>query len=110
MSAIFIWSERFHLLTGKETGWRSFKSAQGIDGLMRIKGHDLELLAVTAGDPGKGQFRRFVAACKQKHDSICIWAIWNDDLPAILRRYGFRPHSIHEPDGELLEGYLWTAQ
>lgn len=92
-----------------KTGFRRFNSHQGIDGLMRISGYDLELLAVHATRPGTGQFRRFVTACKAKFDTIAIWHVWNNDLPAILLRYGFSPYEKTEKQENLI-GFRWVAE
>ena len=85
-----------------------FQSPFGIDGLMSEKGPDLELLAVYAGEPGTGQFRRFISACKEKYSRVAVLEIWNEELPAILTRYGFTPFERTNPDGEHITGMEWN--
>lgn len=107
MSVIFTSSRPDYASLVLNTGWNRFTSKQGIDGLMRINGLDLELLAVFAAKPGTGQFRRFITACKGKFDTVAVWEIWNDDLPTILTRYGFIPVEKTEDDGEVIRGFCW---
>lgn len=109
--AIFTSMRPDAVATVLKTGYQRYESKQGISGLCRIKGFHLDLLFVSASKPGTGQFRRFIAACKTKYDSITVWEIWNKELPAILTRYGFKPTGEvpedEEPDARMIEGYRW---
>lgn len=83
-------------VTGKMTsndvpGYRHFKTYLGVEGLARVIGSDLEILAVNATKPGTGQFRKFVVEAKTRFSSITLWTIMNDELMPILARYGFGP-------------------
>lgn len=71
------------------TGYNRFESVHGIDGLAKTSDSRLDLLALIATNPGQGQFRSFVAACKKQFEVIVVWQIWNPDLRAALERYGF---------------------
>lgn len=68
-----------------------FTTRLGIEGLARVTGADLELLAVNATKPGTGQFRRFITEAKTRFASITLWSIVNDEMVPTLARYGFGP-------------------
>lgn len=109
MSAIFTSCRPDPASIVLKTGWLRYNSRQGIDGLVRFKKYDCELLFVGASNPGTGQFRRFIDALKLKYDSVTIFAVWNEKLPEILLRYGFKEWSGVEPDGEVVSGYRWVS-
>lgn len=88
------------------TDFDRFESPYGIDGLARVSGSELELLAVVTDTPGEGQFRQFITACKAQFESIRVFEIWNDALAHTLERYGFTPFTTTE-NGEPLSGYRW---
>lgn len=87
------------------TGFNRFTTAGGIDGLGKITGKRLDLLAIVALDPGTGQFRRFIAEAKTHFDTIAILHDWNPLMPEILKRYGFRPIVCEQHDG-----WIWHAE
>lgn len=91
-----------------DTGYREFQSPSGIQGLYKESPTRLDLLAVAATEPGTGQFRRFIAACKGRYDTICVWEIMNPELNGILKRYGFETTTEQE-NGETLDGWKWEA-
>lgn len=78
------------------TGYQQFFSRSGIDGLARVRENTIELLAMVSNDPGKGQFRNFIAALKKQYDAIYVWVIWNEDLIPVLERYGFETATLTE--------------
>lgn len=93
------------------TGYYRFETAIGIKGLARLTHDDssteLDILAVVAEQKGKGQFRNFIAAAKERFDSI---SVWEDDNPIVgqaLARYGFLPVRRTEK-GETNTGWRWT--
>lgn len=91
------------------TGYGRFESPFGIHGLARIKTPGkLELLAVAANEQGKGNFRKFIAACKECYDCICIWECWNPLLDEILPRYNFWHAQQIDNDGERVKGWRWS--
>jgi hypothetical protein len=92
------------------TGYNNYCHESGVHGLYRERGDTLDLLVVHAQQPGTGQFRAFIAACKAVYPVICVWQIWNDNLPAILARYGFIPARNIERDGEHVSGMCWTRR
>ena len=71
------------------TGFGQFQSPVGVEGLAKANGKALEILAVTATEPGTGQFREFIKQAKESYDSIRIWSVVNDQLGLALKRYGF---------------------
>lgn len=94
--------------TGQMLGTRfmRFKSITGIDGLCRDNhAGQLELLAVHAAQPGKGQFRRFIHQLKFEFTTICVWHIENPLLDAVLPRYGFKREVTVDESGETLTGW-----
>ncbi len=92
------------------TGFERFNSPTGINGLVRVEGGQLEILAVDATKPGTGQFRKFMKQCKQEYEAIIVWEVWNKGLEQVLVRYGFTPHAGIEPlTQEPLTGMRWDA-
>jgi inorganic pyrophosphatase len=79
-----------------------------IDGLCKLDGDRLDLLAFIAEPSGKGYFRQFIVDAKERFSIIAIWQIWNPWLTAVLERYGFIQASHTESDGDELTGYIWT--
>lgn len=77
----------FGVLLG--TGFNRFTMSSGIQGLAKVTGNSLEVLAVATTDPGKGKFRDFITAAKLKFDSIAVLDVWSHTLKACLPRYGF---------------------
>ncbi len=88
--------------------FRRFESPTGIDGLAKVNGDRIDILAVYATDPGTGQFREFIDQCKREFETICVWDIWGDWLALVLQRYGFRFYREIQR-GEELEGYRYDA-
>lgn len=81
------------------TGFKRFETTSGLMGLAKISGEALEILAVSASDPGTGQFRRFIAAAKEIYTSVSVLEDWNPIITAALQRYGFR---------RIQGGWKWT--
>lgn len=90
-----------------QTGYNRFSSPVGIDGLAKVNGDRLDILAVHAATPGFGQFREFMKLCKKQFNTICIWEIWNPSLEAALLRYGFTPQTEITGWGETVHGLRW---
>lgn len=92
-----------------QTGFHRFESSVGIDGLARVNSYSemIELLAVHAKKPGKGQFREFIKRLKREYRIICIWHIENRLLDKVLPRYGFAPEVMVDSRREILIGYRW---
>ena len=92
------------------TGYMRFTTAHGIDGLARLDGEGgLDCLAVIAREPGKGQFRRFIAAAKKSFRRVAVWEDWNPVIGKALKRYKFRRARCVEADGEVSEGWEWRS-
>lgn len=89
------------------TGYYRFESPLGLDGLARIDGDHLELLAVVTRTRREGSFRAFIAMAKEHFPAVSVWNIWNDIVRDALVRYGFKPASYVEWDGEHVEGLQW---
>lgn len=90
------------------TGYDEFHSPTGVNGLFKLDGATLHLLAVIATTPGVGQFRDFIQGCKAQFHTIYIWEIMNPVLNTILKKYDFWPCAIIQ-DGEHLNGWKWEA-
>lgn len=89
------------------TGYQRFTHTSGVQGLAKVTGKRLDLLAVVSSHPGAGEFRAFIADAKKHFDVIAIWEIWEPLLDGILQRYGFTRTTLTE-DGETTTGRLWT--
>lgn len=72
------------------TGFLNFVSDTGIEGLCKIEGSTLVLLAIFSPDPGKGNFRRFMANAKNEFAEIVVIDIMNPELAKTLARYDFK--------------------
>lgn len=88
------------------TGFWRFKSDGGIDGLAKINGHTLELLAVVARDKNKGHFKSFIFRAKGMFESVCVWHDGNPIIGKALAKYGFS-RVVEERDGEKIPGWRW---
>jgi glucan biosynthesis protein len=90
------------------TGYHRFVSEAGVHGLAKIVGvSDLHILAVSAMNPGSGQFRDFIVRCKAEAQTIWVWEIWAEELVPVLGRYGFVA-CVGEERGEKLTGMRWS--
>lgn len=94
------------------TGYYRFDTAIGINGLAQIRHPDnsrieLDILAVVAEQPGKGQFRRFIKEAKKRFDVISVWEDWNPVVGKMLASYGFLVATKCDK-GENLNGWRWT--
>lgn len=93
------------------TGYEQFHSPTGMNGLAKVDGDRLDILALDASAPGTGQLRAFIDQCKREFETICIWEIWNPLLEEILRRYGFRAfkRAVDKDTDEEMDGYRYDA-
>ena len=82
------------------TGYMRFQSPDGLGGLAKWSTDRLNLLAVHASVPGKGQFRDFIAKAKLEWKTICVWEDWNPLVGQALARYGFQRETEIQGDGE----------
>ena len=89
------------------TGYMRFQSPDGLGGLAKWSTDRLNLLAVHASVPGKGQFRDFIAKAKLEWKTICVWEDWNPLVGQALARYGFQRETEIQGDGEVLTGWRW---
>ena len=93
-----------------EKAYRRFTTKEGVGGLAKWKDGRLDILAIHTDDEGKGHLRDFIARSKQEFDTICIWEIWNANLAAALKRYGFEDETEIQGDGETLTGMRWDKK
>lgn len=91
------------------TGYHRFEHASGIEGLARVIGDQLDVLAVISPNPGKGQFREFIGAAKRAFRTVAVWEVWNPIIGPALQRYGFTPAQCVETDGEINRGWQWSS-
>lgn len=89
-----------------DTGFRSFRTKDGMNGLAMVKGTRLELLAVVSPIEGAGFFSRFMKQAKEEFTEIAVWDIFEPRMHAILGKWGFKPAQRVDDDG-LTEGYEW---
>ncbi|MDE2107411.1 MAG: hypothetical protein KGL39_60000 [Patescibacteria group bacterium] len=92
------------------TGYNRFETADGMNGLAKITGDRLDVLAVVASKAGAGQFRRFIASAKLTFKIVAVWEDWNPIIGDALKRYGFHPATCTEADGEVNHGWKWESQ
>jgi hypothetical protein len=90
------------------TGYERFLAPSGCHGLAKINGQAVEILAVGATEPGKGQFRAFISDCKRDFAEVRVLEIWNPDVSSALTRYGFVPFT-ESRDLEVIEGMAWPS-
>lgn len=88
------------------TGFNRFASASGIDGLAKVEGTRLDILALVSNNPATGQFREFIRQCKESYTTIVIWEVMNLTLEAALKRYGFKAGV----DSEILPVWIWEKE
>lgn len=86
--------------------YQNFRSTTGCHGLARIDGGTLEILAVSASKPGRGQCREFVAQCRKEFGIVIVLHVDSPVLKEALKRWGFRPYRRTNPDGEKLTGWI----
>ena len=108
ISQLITWAPDRTFAAVFEIGYQAFLSHAGIDGLAKIEGDRLEVLAVVSVAPGS--FRRFIALAKLEFSQVIVWEVWNPIAENALLRYDFRPYTRIEPDGEVLKGLAWSRQ
>lgn len=88
--------------------YKEFGPAGGIRGLASVDDDNtLNLVAILSDDPGQGNFRDFMKECKTHYPAIRVWAVLNEDLPAVLTRYGFTKGHDMGYDGKMEEVWDW---
>lgn len=92
------------------TGFNQFSALCGVGGLAKEHedtGH-IEVLAVHSNNPGRGQFRAFVAQLKRSFNKVTFWHEFNPRLGLALARYGFwQIEELCQLDGVILPGWRW---
>lgn len=91
------------------TGFERFHSSCGIEGLAKVRDHELDLLAVIANKPGSGEFRTFINNCKAAYNRIALWHVHNPILEQMLKNYGFQPVTEFER-GEKVIKWQWVRK
>lgn len=89
------------------TGYNQFVHKSGVSGLALSRPGRLDILAVVAARPGKGQFRDFIAAAKTAFNTVAVWLDWNPVTGAALQRYGFARVDIEGEAGQRVHGWEW---
>src|ERR1051325_12094400 len=87
-----------------DTGYMRFVSSTGIEGLAKTTGRQLDVLAVVNPTGKPSSFRNFIAQAKTEFDTINVWVIENPVVADALKRYGFTPETMMDPDGVPVEG------
>lgn len=90
------------------TGYLEFASPLGVYGLAKRNGNGVNFLAVCAEHQGRGDFRRFVEACKETFAWLRIVEVCNKELAAALERYGFKAERWTDK-GETVDAFYWSA-
>lgn len=88
-----------------DTGFDEFDTPT-MHGLARVVGNHLDILAIDAHVPGRGDCGRFLAECIESYERVRILFIGNPQLDQMLRRRGWEPFVAYE-DGEIIEGRQW---
>lgn len=68
----------------------------------------IDVLAVNAAVPGRGDFRAFVTALKAAYRVVGFWEILNVDVAGMLTRYGFI-ETVEYVAGDVSPGMIWKA-
>lgn len=89
------------------TRMQRFVSPTGIEGLARVAGDRLDVLAVINPTGLRGRFRAFIAAAKIEYQTICVFAIENPIVDQALRRYGFTLDVEIDQFGDVQELLRW---
>jgi N-acetylglutamate synthase-like GNAT family acetyltransferase len=82
--------------------------ADTVHGLAAVRNERLDILAVVAVHPGRGDFGRFLDECQKNYQTIGIWEVWNGSLALYLKRRGFR-EVREELDGDLVNCRLTNS-
>lgn len=85
--------------------WSEFDTG-ALVGIATVRDRRIDLLAVHARRPGRGDFRRFLADLMAAYNVVVVWAITNPFLPQVLERRGFR-ETMEYRDGELCDCMRW---
>jgi len=93
------------------TGYSRFVSPAGIEGLARVSGDRLDVLAVFCRTPGRGCLGEFLRRCMARYDAVCVWEVFNPVVSAALQRRGFRRAEETDPaTGETVTGWRWQRK
>lgn len=92
--------------------FHSFETPHGVEGLARVVGDRLDVLAIFVREPGTGKFRRFIADAKEEFRTVAFWHDWNPILGAILERYGFKraAEAIEGEGTRPVRGWKWECE
>ena len=92
-----------------KTGFMNFKSLRyGVAGLAKESPGRIDILAVESFRKRRGSFRKFIKACQEEYDTVCVWVIFEPIVEAALVRYGFKP-AVMEGDGTV-PGMRWDRK
>lgn len=90
-----------------QTGFERFQSPNGLEGLARVAGDRLDVLAVSNSTGKRGLFREFIAQAKLEYKTICVWVIENPIIHDALLRYGFTPDIEIDQFGDTQQLLRW---
>lgn len=73
------------------TGFSGFRTASSLRGCAKVEPGSgcLQILALIAEKPGRGDWSHFLKQAKELFDEIVVWELWNDDFARALERSGF---------------------
>lgn len=83
-----------------------FAEDYGIEGLSRVQGDTLFVLAVLS--TRKGAFREFIRQAKERYRHVVVLEVMNPIVAGALERYGFCK-TEELIDGEMVKGYRWSC-
>jgi hypothetical protein len=90
------------------TGFYGFRSSWlKIDGLCKVKGRTIEILAVNSGEMGRGNFRVFVEQLQAHYDCVAFLIVRSQVLKTKLPSYGFS-HLKKVTGGESVDVWIWN--
>lgn len=81
-----------------------------VQGLARVIGKRLDILAVATKKESQGHLTEFLKQCMDEYTTIGIWLVWNRRLHDILLKKGFRDvtEEVLKGDGTVT-GMRWDA-
>jgi hypothetical protein len=85
----------------------SNKSLQ-VDGLCKVAGRRIDLVAICSRDCNKGNVSKFFDQLMAAYRAIYVWEIWSPVIKQMLFRRGFM--AIREQQDVIVEGMMWLSR
>lgn len=89
--------------------FRTFDTGK-MNGLACRGGERVDLLAIVAKHPGRGDTTAFIDALQRTYGLVIIWQVQNERMLRILHKAGFVPGKMAAGESGLLEDvYKWES-